>query len=41
VDRAALEAAWSAPAQRDRALRGLIADGLIVALPGERFALPG
>jgi len=41
VTRAALDAAWSEPVQRDRALAALIADGLIQPLPDGRFALPG
>ena len=35
-----LREAWPDPAQRARALAGLIADGLIEALPHDRFALP-
>ena len=35
-----LNEAWPDPAQRARALAGLIADGLIEALPNDRFALP-
>ncbi|MGI8761145.1 MAG: A/G-specific adenine glycosylase [Jatrophihabitantaceae bacterium] len=41
VSRAALDAVWPDPAQRERALRTLIADGLIDALPAQRYALPG
>lgn len=41
VHRMALDSVWSQPVQRERALRGLIADGLVAALSDERFALPG
>jgi A/G-specific adenine glycosylase len=40
VGRAALDAVWAEPVQRDRALDALIADGLVHPLPGGRFALP-
>jgi A/G-specific adenine glycosylase len=40
VSRAALDAVWAEPVQRDRALGTLIADGLIDPLPDGRFALP-
>ncbi|MDG4822444.1 A/G-specific adenine glycosylase [Asanoa sp. WMMD1127] len=40
VPRARLDVVWSEPTQRDRALRGLIDDGLVDPLPGELFALP-
>ncbi len=36
-----LAAAWSDPAQRARALDGLVADGLIAPLPDGTFSLPG
>ena len=36
-----LEAAWAERAQLDRALDGLVADGLVDPLPDGRFALPG
>jgi A/G-specific adenine glycosylase len=36
-----LDSAWPDRAQRDRALRGLVADGLAARLPGGQFALPG
>jgi A/G-specific adenine glycosylase len=36
-----LDAAWHDPAQRARALDGLVADGLIDPLPDGRYALPG
>jgi A/G-specific adenine glycosylase len=36
----AIEAAWPDPAQRARAIDGLVADGLVVQLPGRKFALP-
>ena len=41
VPRAALDAVWAEPVQRDRALGALIVDGLIDPLPDGRFALPG
>lgn len=41
VTRARLETAWHQPDQRDRCLRSLLEDGLVVALPDDRFALPG
>jgi A/G-specific adenine glycosylase len=41
VPRSALEAAWSDAVQRERALDGLVADGLVDPLPDGRFALPG
>lgn len=40
VDRATLDIVWAEPIQRERALRGLIIDGLVAALPDDRFALP-
>ena len=36
-----LNAAWPDPAQRARALDGLVADGLVDPLPDGRFTLPG
>jgi A/G-specific adenine glycosylase len=41
VPRAALEAVWDEPVQRERALDGLVADGLVDPLDDGRFALPG
>jgi A/G-specific adenine glycosylase len=41
VHRTALEAAWSDVAQRDRALDGLLADGLAAQVGPDTFALPG
>jgi A/G-specific adenine glycosylase len=41
VEAAALDAAWPDPAQRDRALAGLIEDGLIVVANDGRYGLPG
>ena len=41
VRRADFEAVWSEQAQLDRALDGLVADGLVDPLPDGRFALPG
>jgi A/G-specific adenine glycosylase len=41
VPRSALEEAWSIdPIQRERALDGLVADGLVEPLPGQHFRLP-
>jgi A/G-specific adenine glycosylase len=41
VDRAVLERAWAHdPAQRERALDGLVADGLVEPLDGDRYRLP-
>jgi A/G-specific adenine glycosylase len=41
VDRPRLEAAWKAATQRERALDGLVADGLVEPLAGDRYTLPG
>ena len=41
VGAAALAAVWADGPQRDRALAGLVADGLVDPLPDGRFALPG
>jgi A/G-specific adenine glycosylase len=41
VERARLDAVWADPVQRDRALAGLISDGLMDARNDGRFALPG
>lgn len=41
VHRTALEAAWSDVAQRERALAGLLADGLAAQVGPDTFALPG
>ncbi len=41
VHRSRLEAAWAEPVQRERCLQGLLADGLVVALGGSAYALPG
>jgi A/G-specific adenine glycosylase len=41
VRRADLDAVWEVRAQLDRALDGLVADGLVDPLPDGRFALPG
>ncbi len=40
VPREVLERAWADPAQRDRALHGLIADGLVEPRDADDFALP-
>jgi A/G-specific adenine glycosylase len=40
VPRARLDLVWTDPVQRDRALVGLIVDGLVDPLPGDLFALP-
>jgi A/G-specific adenine glycosylase len=37
----AIAAAWADPQQRQRALSGLLHDGLIIAMPGQRYGLPG
>jgi A/G-specific adenine glycosylase len=41
VPRSDLEAVWSQQLQRERALDGLIADGLVEPMDDERFRLPG
>jgi len=41
VSRADFDAVWPGQAQLDRALDGLVADGLVDPLPDGRFALPG
>ncbi|AXT83856.1 adenine glycosylase [Aeromicrobium sp. A1-2] len=41
VPRAALDDVWPDAPQRGRALDGLVADGLVEPLPGDRYALPG
>src|SRR5207245_8966139 len=41
VRRADFDAVWAGQAQLDRALDGLVADGLVDPLPDGRFALPG
>lgn len=41
VPKAALDAVWADAVQRERALDGLVADGLADPLPDGRFALPG
>jgi A/G-specific adenine glycosylase len=41
VPRSVLDAAWPDPVQRDRALAGLIDDGLIVMAKRGRYGLPG
>jgi A/G-specific adenine glycosylase len=41
VQRAAFDAVWAGQAQLERALDGLVADGLVDPLPDGRFALPG
>jgi len=40
VPKAALDPAWTDGPQRERALASLVTDGLVVALPDDRFALP-
>ncbi|WP_028655569.1 A/G-specific adenine glycosylase [Nocardioides sp. J54] len=40
VTQAQLDAAWDVPAQRERALSSLLADGLVVRTPSGRYALP-
>jgi A/G-specific adenine glycosylase len=41
VPAAALDAVWDDAVQRRRALAGLLDDGLVVAVGGDEFALPG
>ena len=41
VRRADFDAVWAVRPQLDRALDGLVADGLVDPLPDGRFALPG
>jgi hypothetical protein len=41
VDRATLDRVWNKAEQRNRALRGLVADGLVERLPDGRYRLPG
>jgi A/G-specific adenine glycosylase len=41
VDSGAIDGAWPDATQRHRALSGLLDDGLIVALDGNRYGLPG
>jgi A/G-specific adenine glycosylase len=41
VHRADFDVVWAEQAQLDRALDGLVADGLVDPLPDGRFALPG
>jgi A/G-specific adenine glycosylase len=40
VEKASFDIVWSDPVQRERALDGLIADGLVDPLPDGRYALP-
>ena len=40
VDKAAMDVVWTEPVQRERALAGLVRDGLVVILDGGRYALP-
>jgi A/G-specific adenine glycosylase len=40
VPRAEVDAVWPDAEQRERAVRGLLADGLVVALPDGRLGLP-
>ena len=41
VPKPALDLAWPADVQRERALDSLVADGLVDPLPDGRYALPG
>jgi A/G-specific adenine glycosylase len=41
VHKVALDAAWEGDVQRERALDGLVADGLVEVLAGARYRLPG
>jgi len=40
LPKAVLDAVWDDEVQRERALDGLVADGLVDPLPDGRFALP-
>jgi len=40
VPRVVIDGVWHEPARREAALSGLISDGLVEALPGDRFTLP-
>lgn len=40
VPRTAIDGVWHEAGRREAALTGLISDGLVEALPGDRFALP-
>ncbi|GAA4911512.1 A/G-specific DNA-adenine glycosylase [Stackebrandtia albiflava] len=40
VTRVQIEGLWHEPARREEALTGLITDGLVEAVPGDRFRLP-
>ena len=40
VDPDLLSQVWDEPVQRARALASLVSDGLVVALPEQRYALP-
>jgi A/G-specific adenine glycosylase len=40
VDAELVRASWPADAQRERAVAGLVEDGLVVRLPGDRLTLP-
>jgi A/G-specific adenine glycosylase len=40
VGRSAIEAAWDDPIQRERALDGLVADGLVALVGADSFGLP-
>jgi len=41
ITRGRLETAWDQPGQRERALASLLADGLVVAVGDDSYALPG
>ncbi|MCU0300663.1 MAG: A/G-specific adenine glycosylase [Candidatus Nanopelagicales bacterium] len=41
VSHGTLQAVWAEPIQRERALDGLVADGLVEPMPDGRFRLPG
>jgi A/G-specific adenine glycosylase len=40
VGRSQIEAAWDGAIQRERALDGLVADGLVALVGEDRFGLP-
>jgi A/G-specific adenine glycosylase len=41
VSRSAIESAWEGDIQRERALDGLVADGLVELIGDDRYGLPG
>jgi A/G-specific adenine glycosylase len=41
VKKPELDIVWADPIQRERALDGLVSDGLVEPLDDDRYALPG